>query len=98
MEPTRLRITDVYHQMINTTITLAWDPPPQGVPPVDTVDHYMIYISTMSESSAGISVPSSPWNVTLERNVVYSVSVTAGNCAGQSTALTLDNVKYGEYL
>lgn len=79
--------------MGTTTVTLEWDPP-QGTGQQAMVDLYRISLTPPLPGS--IAAPSSPWNVTLERNVAYNISIVAENCAGQSTALTLQNIIYSK--
>ncbi len=73
-----------------------WDVPP-GSGPEAIVDNYTITI-TPAPVSHPISnvVLASPWNVTLDYNVIYTATITAVNCAGKSDILISSSVEYGE--
>ena len=94
--PTGFNYTREYHETATTTITLAWNPSP-GSGPEAIVDNYIISISPqpLSHSSENI-VLSSPWNVSLSHNTIYSVNITAANCAGLSDTYVLPNIEYGK--
>ena len=80
--------------MIDTTLTLEWDPP-QGSGPEAIVDNYIISISPDPLSHPGVNMNlSSPWNLTLAHNTTYSIGITAVNCAGESNNLTLPDIEY----
>ena len=82
----------------NNTVTFKWDPP-QGLGPELVVDNYRIIISPAPLSHTVVNlVESSPWNVTLDYNVVYTANITAINCAGETEALSLLNIEYSEYI
>ncbi len=66
---------------------LDWDPP-RGRGSEAIVDAYMIYISPLN-----MLVPSSPWNVTLAHNEVYTINLTAINCAGESQPAMITNIE-----
>ena len=81
----------------NNTVIFEWDPP-QGMGPELVVDNYRITISPAPLSHTMINlVESSPWNVTLDYNVVYTANITAINCAGETEAFSLLNIEYSEY-
>ena len=42
-------------------------------------------------------VESSPWNVTLDYNVIYTANITAINCAGETEAFSLPIIEYSEH-
>ena len=80
----------------NNTVTFDWDPP-QGVGPEVIVDYYRIIISPAPLSRTTINlVESSPWNVTLDYNTVYTAYIIATNCAGESGSLLLSGINYGK--
>lgn len=98
LTPTGFSITREYHRQLNSTVTLSWSPG-QDAGVVIIVYFYSVSISPAPLSHPVSNVVSSlPWNVTLEHNVAYSVSITAENCAGESLALLRNNVKYSRYL
>ena len=84
---------------VNYTVTLEWDPP-DGLGPEATVDYYWISVTPRPLShpiSNLVLLP--PWNVTLDYNVVYTVSITVVNCAGDSNAAELPaDIEYGKSL
>ena len=81
----------------NNTVTFEWDPP-QGMGPELVVDNYRIIISPAPLSHTMINlVESSPWNVTLDYNVIYTANITAINCAGESEVFSLPNIQYSEH-
>ena len=62
------------------------------------VDNYRITISPAPLSHAIINlIESSPWNVTLDYNVIYTANITAINCVGETGAFSLPNIEYSEY-
>ena len=70
---------------METIVALDWDPIPLGTGPEVTVDNYILYISSSLMSEPLINVTDSPpVNITLDHNVLYSISLTALNCAGES--------------
>ncbi len=75
-----------------------WDLPP-GSGPEAIVDNYTITI-TPAPVSHPISnvVLASPWNVTLDYNVIYTATITAVNCAGGSGIVILNNIQYGRLI
>ncbi len=81
-----------------TTVTLGWDPP-QGSGPQTIVDNYTISISPVSPYQLErILISSSPWNITLQHNEVYSINLTAMNCAGESELAILFGVGFSEFI
>ena len=89
-------MTNDYHDDMETTITLVWDPP-QGNGPEAIVDNYTISISPAPPNQpANILVSSSPWNVTLAHNNVYNINLTAINCIGESKPVTLPDIEYSK--
>ena len=84
--------------MMETVVTLEWDPP-QGSGPEAIVDSYAILISPDPPHHAGINMNlSSPWDVTLAHNTTYIIGITAVNCAGESEMSILPDIEYGKFL
>jgi hypothetical protein len=78
----------------NNTITLEWNPP-QGSGAETIVDYYRVSVTPVPLSHPMINmILLPPWNVTIEYNVAYTVSVTAVNCAGDSN--TVLDIEYGK--
>ena len=89
LPPIDFRTTAEYHDSMETTVTLDWNPP-QGSGPEAIIDNYTIYISpTPPYQPATVSLLSRPWNVTLAHNVNYTLNLTARNCAGESDSVVL---------
>ena len=62
------------------------------------VDYYWVSITPISLSHPVVnSVATSPWSVTIGYNMVYTVNITAVNCAGQSGTLSLENIEYSKW-
>ncbi len=98
LTPTGLNILMEYYTVADNTVTFEWDPPP-GNGPETIVDNYTITITPVSVSHPMTNVGlSSPWNVTLNYNVVYTATIVAVNCAGESESLELNNIEYGKEL
>ena len=98
LTPTGFSITgqnDSLHY--NTTITFEWDPP-QGRGPEAIVDYYSILVTPrpLSHPPSNI-VYFTPWNVTLDYNIVHTATITAVNCAGESNPFILTNIEFSEY-
>ncbi len=74
----------------------VWDGP-QGSGAQAIVDNYIITVTPNPVSPARIVVPSSPLNVTLHYNNIYTATVTAVNCAGESQTFALKNIEYGKF-
>ena len=75
-----------------------WDPPP-GSGPEAIVDNYNITITPAPVSHSSYNVVTAPpWNVTLNYNVIYTATVTASNCAGDSDIMILSAIEYSECL
>lgn len=89
LSPASFIISREYHEDMETTITLEWDPP-QGNGPESIVDNYTVSISPDPPYDPAINptlLP--PWNVTLTHNVEYIINVTALNCLGKSSPSVL---------
>ena len=92
--PSGFDITRVNFTPVNNTITFEWDPP-QGMGPEVIVDYYLIFISPAPLSHPILNnVSSSPWDVTVNYNTLYSVNITAFNCAGQSGTFVFNNFSH----
>ncbi len=79
---------------MDSTVMFEWDPPP-GNGPEAIVDNYTIIISPAPISHpASNVVRASPWNVTLDYNVMYTATIIAMNCAGGSDVLILSGIEY----
>ncbi len=73
-----------------------WDSP-GGSGPEAIVDNYTITVNPTPVSRPISNVVlSSPWNVTLSYNVIYTTTITAVNCAGESNTFTLQGIEYGK--
>ncbi len=74
-----------------------WDLPP-GSGPEAIVDNYTITI-TPAPVSHPVSnvVKASPWNVTLNYNVIYTATITAVNCAGDSFSYKSRDILYSKF-
>ncbi len=61
------------------------------------MDSYLISITPAPLSQPGNnSVLSSPWNVTLNFNLMYRATIRAVNCAGESGAVTISSINFGK--
>ena len=94
--PTGFGVTEQYPTITEKTVTFEWDPP-QGMGPEVIVDYYWIFISPRPLSHPISNfVYSSPWNVTVDYNTIYSANITAVNCAGQSGTFVLPDSEYSK--
>lgn len=92
--PTGFNYTGEDHGMMDTTLIFDWDPP-QGLGPEAIVDDYVISISPSPLSHPGTDVVSSPpWNVTLDHNTLYTINITAMNCAGEGDTFIAAEIEY----
>ncbi len=81
---------------MNITVMFEWDSP-GGSGPEAIVDNYTITVNPMPVFHPISNVVlSSPWNVTLSYNVIYTATITAVNCAGESNNFTLPGIEYGK--
>ncbi len=81
---------------MDVTVTFVWDGS-QGSGPQASVDDYIITVTPNPVSpSAVIEVTSSPLNVTLSYNNIYTATITAVNCAGESQTFAFPNIEYGK--
>ena len=85
----------MHYTTLNYTISLQWDLP-EGSGPEVIVDRYILSI-TPKPASHPISneVYSTILNVTLNYNIVYSATITAVNCVGESNMVMLSDIKHG---
>ena len=73
---------------------LKWDPP-QRSGADSIVDFYNISITPKPLSHLIWNVIySTHWKVTLSYNVEYTATITAVNCAGESSTVVLPNIEY----
>ena len=62
------------------------------------VDRYILSITPKTVSHPiSNEVYSTIWSVTLDYNTVYTATVTAVNCAGESNTVILPDIQYGKY-
>ncbi len=95
--PTGFNITGDNFIVMDNTVMFEWDSP-GGSGPEAIVDNYTITVNPMPVShSISNVVLSSPWNVTLSYNVIYTATITAVNCAGESDTFTLPGIEYGKF-
>ena len=93
--PTGFVIALQYPTITDKTLTFEWDLP-RGMGPEVIVDYYWVSIAPIPLSHPILNfVYSSPWNVTVDYNTVYSANITAVNCAGESETFTLPDFEYG---
>ena len=80
-----------------TNLTFKWDPP-QGSGPENIVDNYTIIIhpEPILTSSINIIVSLLSWNVTLAHNEMYSINITAVNCAGSGETFVFPSIEYSK--
>ena len=98
LPPLALRITGEMHSNMETTVSLEWDPP-QGSGPETVVDNYNISIfPNPPYQPANILVSSQNTTVILEHNELYTINVTAVNCAGESRQALMLSIEYGKCL
>lgn len=92
--PTNITRVREFHDVLETTITLTWNVPPQDGGPAAVVDNYTIstYSTSMSFPTNISVVPFPPLNVTLSHNTWYNITIIATNCAGESEPAALSNI------
>ena len=84
--PSGFNITEMFYGVSNLTVTFGWDQP-QGSGPEAVVDYYYVVITSSTSSQSNVFVlpgSSQALNVTLNYNTMYSVVISAENCAGRS--------------
>ncbi len=97
LTPTGFSITRDYFTVMDNTVMFGWDSP-GGSGPEAIVDNYTITVNPTSVSHPISNVvQSGPWNVTLSYNVIYTATITAVNCAGESNSFTLPGIEYGKH-
>ena len=88
LAPTNFNFAAVYPGILNTLVTFKWDEP-CGQHPI-IVNYYEIRINPAPVSHSIVNrISSAPWNVTLNYDVVYNVSITTVSCDGRSAPVTL---------
>ena len=79
-----------------TALTFEWDPP-QGSGPETIVDNYTIIIHPQPFTGPNINIVSLRlWNITLAHNKIYSINITAVNCAGAGETFIHPNIEYSK--
>ena len=87
----------MYYAILNYTISLQWNPP-EGSGPAAVVDKYILSLTPKSVSHPIFNeIYSTIWSVTLNYNTVYTATITAVNCAGESKTLVLPDIQYSMY-
>ena len=97
--PFGFNITNQVYSTSNVTVDFEWDEP-SGSSSEAVVDNYYITVSPMplSPSSNDFVLPNSfrTFETVLNYNTLYTVSIFAENCAGQSEVFMYpENVLYG---
>ena len=88
--PTGFNLTRTFHSATNSTFTLEWDVTTQDG---NVVDSFIISISyALMSLPARNVIFSPPWNITLVHNIIYTLSLTAMNCAGESKPTVLPEI------
>ena len=62
------------------------------------MDYYPITVTPkpLSHPVSNI-VYSTPWNVTLDYNIDHTATITAVNCAGESSPFIVTNIEFSEF-
>lgn len=83
---------------MNVRVTFEWRLP-QATGPEVIVDYYRVIVSPspLSHPSSNM-VFSSQWNVTLDYNTEYTVTILTINAAGNSTPFSLANIEIGKLI
>lgn len=69
-----------------------------GEGPEFVVESYILYIvSDYYSYYTTNDIYSTKSNLSLEYNMVYTVSIVSRNCAGRSEPLSISNILFGEY-
>ncbi len=95
--PFGFNITNVEYTLTDIMVSFEWDEP-QGRGLETIVDNYIISVFPRPLYPLGVNtLPNSQFsfNVTLNYNTVYRVSIAAVNCAGESEIFEFPNIKYG---
>lgn len=96
LTPSGFNITGEYHAIMDVMVTFEWNPP-GGSGQEALVDYYRIAISPTQLFPSSNVATSLSWNATLEYNTVYTATITAINCAGESEAYLLPfNIEFGK--
>ncbi len=94
--PTGFNITKVYYTEMDTTVLFEREQL-TGIGPEAIVDSYIIEIMPLSISHPISNIiNSTAFNVTLNYNVVYTATIIAVNCAGESNSFELTDIEYGK--
>ncbi len=81
---------------MNGTVMFEWNPP-SGSGTMAIVDNYTISVTPQPLSHPINNVVSiTSFNVTLNYNIIYMVSITAVNCAGESNSFDFTDIEYGK--
>ena len=98
LTPFGFNISSEFYTVSNLTVTFEWMEP-QGSGPEAIVDSYTIVISPTPLYPYAVNMlPNSPreFNVTLSYNTVYTATITAENCAGESVTFVYPvMIEYG---
>ena len=95
LSATNFEVKESYTAASNI-ITLGWDPP-HGSGPEAIIHYYKIVITPEPLSHPNpIIVYATSWNVTVEFNVQYSVTLITVNCEGESNPLALNTYIFGK--
>ena len=62
------------------------------------MDYYLIVVTPRPLSHTILNIVlSTPWKVTLNYNIEHTATITAVNCAGESTPFVLTNIQFSEF-
>ncbi len=96
LTPTGFNIARDFFTVMDNTVMFEWDSPGESGPEA-IVDNYTITVNPMPVSHPIFNVVlSGPWNVTLSYNTIYTATITAVNCIGESGTFTLSSIEYGK--
>ena len=86
------------HDETTTTLTIHANPL-TGSGPETIIDNYTISftLTPLSHASSNV-VTSFPWNVTLAHNEIYSITIVAVNCAGESVPYIISDIHIGMHI
>ena len=97
LPPTHIYANRTRQQPQNIIVSIEWRRP-VGVGPEYFIQSFVIYI----ESETGLfsrsdTVTSTSWDVTLNYDTNYTVSVISVNCAGISDMIILEDIRFGKW-
>lgn len=95
LAPTNFSITNKFEGIQNITAEFEWNPP-LGSGPEYVVDGYQLSVMTDTDIVEALYVLSTSWNMILDYNVEYAVSIVSINCVGNSNEVTLRNILFGK--